>query len=99
MKKLIQPDRSSVAVDAFVQRSLRTARMRAGLRTSAVTVGLALSVGSAAAWSEEPRERTTFSSWKKSSSPHSSANRACNRPLSRLPPSQAHSSNRKACRP
>jgi iron complex outermembrane recepter protein len=53
MKKLIRPDRSSVAVDAFVQRSLRSARMRA-LRTSAVTVGLALSVGSAAAWSEEP---------------------------------------------
>src|SRR5579864_7135901 len=54
MKKLIRPDRSSVAVDAFVQRSLRSARMRAGLRTGAVTVGLALSVGSAAAWSEEP---------------------------------------------
>src|SRR5882724_4273954 len=53
MKKLIRPARSSVAVDAFVQRSLRTARMRAGLRTSAVTVGLALSVGSAAAWSAE----------------------------------------------
>src|ERR1700730_1821777 len=54
MKKLIQPDRSSVAVDAFVQRSLRSAGLRSGLRTSAVTVGLALSVGSAAAWSEEP---------------------------------------------
>jgi iron complex outermembrane receptor protein len=54
MKNLIRPDRSSIAVDAFVKRSLRSARMRAGLRTSAVTVGLALSVGSAAAWSEEP---------------------------------------------
>ncbi len=53
MKKHIRPDRSSVAVDAFVKRSLRSARMRAGLRTSAVTVGLALSVGSAAAWSAE----------------------------------------------
>src|ERR1700756_2773964 len=53
MKKLIRPERSSAAVDAFVQRSLRSARMRAGLRTGAVTVGLALSVGSAAAWSEE----------------------------------------------
>ena len=48
MKKLIRPDDTSVAVDAFVKRSLR-----AGLRTSAVTVGLALSVGSTAAWSEE----------------------------------------------
>jgi iron complex outermembrane recepter protein len=54
MKKLIRPDDTSVAVDAFVKRSLRSARMRAGLRTSAVTVGLALSVGSAAAWGEEP---------------------------------------------
>ena len=54
MKNLIRPDRSSVAVDAFVKRSLRSARMRAHLRTSAVTVGLALSVGSASAWSEEP---------------------------------------------
>src|SRR3981081_2908543 len=53
MKKLIRPDRPSIAVDAFVRRSLRSARMRAGLRTSAVTVGLALSVGSAAAWSAE----------------------------------------------
>ena len=54
MKKHIRPDRSSFAVAAFVNRSLRSARMRAGLRTSAVTVGLALSVGSNAAWSEEP---------------------------------------------
>jgi iron complex outermembrane recepter protein len=54
MKKLIRPDDTSVAVDAFVKRSLRSARMRVGLRTSAVTVGLALSVGSTAAWSEEP---------------------------------------------
>jgi iron complex outermembrane receptor protein len=55
MKKLIRPDDTSVAVDAFVKRSLRSARMRAGLRTSAVTVGLALSVSSTAAWSaEEP---------------------------------------------
>src|SRR5581483_713425 len=52
MKKLIRPDRSAVAVDAFVKRSLRSARVRAALSTSAVTVGLAL--GSAAAWSEEP---------------------------------------------
>ena len=49
MKKLIRPDGTSVAVDAFVKHALR-----AGLRTSAVTVGLALSVGSNAAWSEEP---------------------------------------------
>jgi iron complex outermembrane receptor protein len=54
MKKLIRPARSSVAVDAFVKRSLRSARMRAGLRTSALTVGLALSVGSTTAWSAEP---------------------------------------------
>jgi iron complex outermembrane recepter protein len=54
MKNFIRPDDTSVAVDAFVKRSLRTARMRAGLRTGAVTVGLALSVGSTAAWSEEP---------------------------------------------
>ena len=54
MKKLIRPDDTSVAVDAFVKRSLRSARVRAGLRTSAVTVGLALSVGSTAAWAEEP---------------------------------------------
>ncbi len=54
MKKLIRSDDTSVAVDAFVKRSLRSARMRAGLRTSAVSVGLALSVGSTAAWSEEP---------------------------------------------
>jgi iron complex outermembrane recepter protein len=53
MKKLIRPDDTSVAVDAFVKRSLRSARMRAGLRASAVTVGLALSVGSSAAWSDE----------------------------------------------
>src|SRR6201996_849862 len=49
MKKLTRSDRSSVAVDAFVKRSLHSARLRAGLRTSAVTVGLALSVGSGAA--------------------------------------------------
>lgn len=34
--------------------TLDVPRMRAALRTSAVTIGLALSVGSAAAWSEEP---------------------------------------------
>jgi iron complex outermembrane receptor protein len=51
MKKLIRPDRSSVAVSAFAKRSLPSARLRAGLRTGAVTVGLALST---AAWSEEP---------------------------------------------
>jgi iron complex outermembrane recepter protein len=54
MKKLTRSDRSSVAVDAFVKRSLRSVRMRARLRTSAVTVGLALSVGSAAALADEP---------------------------------------------
>src|SRR5882757_3489271 len=48
MKKLIRPDDTSVAVDAFVKRSLRSAHLRA------VTIGLALSVGSTAAWSEEP---------------------------------------------
>src|ERR1700754_1212412 len=50
MKKLIRPDDTSVAVDAFVKRSLK----RTGLRTGAVTVGLALSVASTAAWGEEP---------------------------------------------
>src|ERR1700754_3167232 len=40
MKKLIRPDDTSVAVDAFVRRAL--------------AVGLALSVGSTAAWAEEP---------------------------------------------
>src|SRR5262249_18597267 len=54
MKKLIRTGRSTVAVDAFVKRSLRSARVRAGLRTSAVTVGIALGIGSAAAWGEEP---------------------------------------------
>jgi iron complex outermembrane receptor protein len=48
MKKLIRPDDKSVAVDAFVKRSLRSAHI------GAVTVGLALSAGSTAAWSEEP---------------------------------------------
>src|SRR3569833_1852686 len=48
MKKLIRPDDKSVAVDAFVKRSLRSAHI------GALTVGLALSVGSTAAWSEEP---------------------------------------------
>src|SRR3954471_7182600 len=48
MKKLIRPDDRSVAVDAFVKRSLRSAHI------GAVTVGLALSAGSTAAWSEEP---------------------------------------------
>src|SRR5882724_3405984 len=56
MKKLIRPARSSVAVDAFVKRSLRSARMCAGLRTSALTVGLALTVGSTTAWSAEAAE-------------------------------------------
>ena len=50
MKKLIRPDDTSVAVDAFVKRSLRSAHIRA----ASTTVGLALSVGSTAAWSEEP---------------------------------------------
>jgi iron complex outermembrane receptor protein len=40
MKKLIRPDDTSVAVDAFVRRAL--------------AVGLALSVGSTAAWAEVP---------------------------------------------
>src|ERR1700753_356222 len=55
MKKLTRSDRSSVAVDAFVKRSLHSARLRAGLRTSAVTVGLARTVGSSGAWAaDEP---------------------------------------------
>src|SRR5690349_19479929 len=51
MNKLIRPDRTSVAVAAFVKRSLRSARVRAALSTGALTVGFTL--GSAAAWSAE----------------------------------------------